>query len=147
MIKYNRTIDIAAVSSGMDADSLEFNLKSGAKKILPIGPHLIPIPVVVAGSPTWKTDVSTLTALPTLGLNLAVYNNSSTVKSITIGNTSSLASLAVGAVDANGNVGVACPPNSYTNLSMGVNQWIISSDNTLIVYLVEDDTRITAESR
>ncbi len=79
-------------------------------------------------------------------MNLAVYNNAGAVGSITIGNTPSLASQAVGTSNTSGNVGCACPPNAWTYLSMGNNQWVISSAATLIVYIIEDSTWISAQS-
>ncbi len=144
--KYNRSIDIAALADPLSIDSTNYNFQSGGKKNLPVGPHLLPIPIVTAGSPTWTTDVSTVTGLPILGLNLAIYNKSGTAGSITIGNTPSLTSQAIGAFDSSGNVGCACPPNAWTYLSMGANQWVISSTSNLVVYLIEDSSFITRES-
>ena len=146
MAKNIRTVDISALQDPLQIKAIEYNPAAGAQKSLPIGPHLLPIPIVTAGTPTWKTDVSTVTALPLIGMNLAIYNNAGAAGSITIGNTSGLTSQAIGASDANGNVGVACPPNAWTYLSMGANQWIISSAATLIVYIIEDPTSIARES-
>lgn len=146
MVKYQRVIDNAFLNSGLDVKSIEYNPASGGEKSLTVGPRLLPIPVVVTGSPTWKTDVSAATALPDLGMNLAIYNNAGAAGAVTVGQSSAVASLAIGAVDVNGNVGVACPPNAWTYLSMGANKWIISSAATIIVYIIEDPTRITKES-
>ena len=142
MAKFNRQIDQAGLSDPSSIDSITYNYPSGGNKNMSVGPHLLPIP---AGA-TWITDVSTVTGLPAMGLNLAVYNKSGTVASLTIGNSPSLASLALGVVDASGNVGVACPPNAWTYLSTGANQWIISSSNNLVVYIIEDFTYITREN-
>lgn len=144
-IKYRRAIDEAGNGSPYDADVIENNYQSGAKKVLTVGPHLIPIPT---SSPTvFTTNVSgTPVGLPKLGLNLAIYNNAGAVGTVTIGNTPSITSQAIGASDTAGNVGCACPPNAWTYLSMGNNRWVISSAATLIVYLIEDSTFISAQS-
>ena len=68
-----------------------------------------------------------------------------TVGSITAG-TGTLTALAVGATDANGNVGVACPPNAWSYLSMGYNRQIITSAATLLVYIIEDPTKFIQET-
>jgi hypothetical protein len=140
--KLQRVVDIKFVNSGLDIDSIVYNPAAGANKVLSVGPRLLPIPV--AGG--YTTNVTAVTALPTLGLNLAIYNNSGTVATVTTGNTAALTSQAIGVSDANGNVGVACAPNSYTYLSMGYNQYIIDSSANLIVYIIEDPTMIIKES-
>lgn len=143
--KINRVIPITALSDSMSIDSIVYNFQSGANKNLPIGPHLLPIPT---SSTTWTTNVSAgPVALPAIGMNLAIYNNAGTAGSITIGATSALASLAIGATDVNGNVGCACPPNAWTYLSMGNNQYVVSSAATLIVYLIDDSTYISPDAR
>lgn len=135
-----RRNDVQFQISGADAQSIEYNPASGGQKSLIVGPRLLPIPVVSGGVPSWTTNVSTATALPYFGLTLYIYNNSGTAGSVTVGQSSAVTAQAIGAVDANGNVGVACPPNSYTELSMGYNRWIVASAATLIVYIVEDPT-------
>lgn len=140
--KLQRVVDIAFLNSGPDVESIEYNPASGAQKSLLVGPRLLPIPL---SSTSWTTDASTKRALPLLGSNIAIYNNSGTVASIVIGN-SSITTLAPGVTDASGNVGVALPPNSWTNLSMSNNQYIITSASTALVYIVEDPTRIIQES-
>ena len=65
--------------------------------------------------------------------------------SIVIGNNA-ITSLAPGAVDAFGNVGVPCPPNAWTYLSMSYNQYVISSAATLLTYIIEDSTWINQET-
>jgi hypothetical protein len=132
--------------SGNDAQSLEYNPASGGQKSLIVGPRLLPISVVTGGVPGWTTNIATATALPSLGLTLYIYNNAATAGSVTVGQSSAVTAQAIGAVDANGNVGVACPPNAYTELSMGSNQWIIGSAATLICYIVEDPTTIIQQT-
>jgi hypothetical protein len=141
--KLQRVVDIKFVNSGADVSSIVYNPAAGATKVLNVGPRLLPIPT---GLGTWTTNITAATGIPTLGANLAIYNNSGTAASVTVGQSAAVASEAIGAVDANGNVGVACPPNSYTYVSMGYNQWIIGSAATLIAYIIEDPTMIIKES-
>jgi|ERR1035437_2004400 hypothetical protein len=146
MAKNNRVVDIGSLQDPSQIKSVEYNPSAGAEKVLIIGPRLIPIPIVTAGSPTWSTNISAATALPYLGANLAIYNNAGSAGSVTVGQASTVTSQAIGAFDSSGNVGVACPPNSYTYVSMGSNQWIIGSASTLIAYIIEDPTRIAQET-
>ena len=146
MAKNQRQIDIKWQQSGCDTESVEHNPSAGARKSLEIGPHLLPIPVVTSGSPSFTTNVTTATILPYVGANLYVYNNSSTAYSITIGNSSAITAQAIGASDANGNVGVACMPNAWTLLSTGLNRWVIANNASLIVYMVEDPTMFVQQS-
>jgi len=143
MAKYVRSIPSTVVADPNSIDSTSYNFQSGGKKNLPVGPHLIPIPT---SSTSWTTVVNAApVGLPKLGLNLAIYNNAGTVGTVTIGNTPTITSQAIGISDAVGNVGVPCPPNSWTYLSMGINQWIVSSAATLFVYIIEDSTFISKE--
>ncbi len=141
--KNTRVVDIKYLNSPYDADIMEYNPPSGGCKSLRVGPHLLPIPT---GLNTWTTTPTTATGLPLLGMTLYVYNNSGTAGSITVGQSAAVTSQAIGGIDANGNVGVACPPNAYTYVSMGQNQWVITSSSSLIVYIVEDPTWIAQES-
>lgn len=144
--KNNRQCDIKFQISGDDAKSMEYNPASGGQKSLTVGPRYLPIPIVSGGVPAWKTNVTTATGLPVPGMILAIYNNSGTAGSVTVGQSAAVTSQAIGAVDANGNVGVACTPNAWTYLSMGNNQWIIGSEATLIVYIMEDPTRFVQQT-
>lgn len=141
MAKNNRVIDIKFLQDSDQIKSIAYNPASGGQKSLIVGPRLLPIPI--AGG--YTTNASTRVALPILGANLAIYNNAGTVGSVTIGD-SSITALAPGATDVAGNVGAACPPNAWTYLSMGNNQYIITSGATLLVYIIEDPTRIAQES-
>jgi hypothetical protein len=141
--KFQRQIDIKWQISGNDAESMEYNPAAGACKSLRVGPRLLPIPT---GLGTWTTNVTTATALPNLGDTLYIYNNSGTAGSITVGQTAAVTAQAIGAVDANGNVGVACAPNAWTYLSMGINRWVVSNSANLVVYIVEDPTRFVEQS-
>jgi len=142
MAKNYRAIDNASLQDPLQIKAVEYNPASGGQKSLTVGPRLLPIQI--AGG--YTTNVTTATAIPFLGANLAIYNNSGTVGTVTVGQSAAVTSQAIGVSDANGNVGVACAPNSYTYLSMGNNQWIIGSAATLFVYVIEDPTRIVQES-
>jgi hypothetical protein len=141
MAKNQRVIDNAFLNGGLDAKAIEYNPASGGQKSLAVGPRLLP--VQIAGG--WTTNASAGLILPSLGLCLAIYNNSGSAGSVVI-SPASAASLAIGAVDASGNVGVACPANAWTYISTGNNQYIITSASTLIVYIIEDPTRIAQET-
>ena len=141
MAKNTRMIDQKWQISGEDAKSIEYNPASGAQKSLAVGPRLLPIQI----SGGYTTNASAGIILPEYGMNLAIYNNAGTVGSITAG-TGTLTALAVGATDANGNVGVACPPNAWSYLSMGYNRQIITSAVTLLVYVIEDPTKFIQET-
>lgn len=140
-IKYQRVVDNAFLNSGLDVDAIEYNPASGGQKSLIVGPRLLPIPI----SGGWTTNASAGLVLPSLGLSLAIYNNSGTAGSVTI-SPALTTSQAIGAVDANGNVGIACPPNAWTYLSNSTSQYIISSTSTIIVYIMEDPTRIIQQT-
>ncbi len=141
--KNARVCDQKYQISGDDAKSLEYNPASGAQKSLPIGPRLLPIPT---GMGTWTTTPNgAATPLPNLGLNIAVYNNSGTVGSIVIGGKT-IVTLAPGVIDSSGNVGVPCPPNAWTYLSMSYNQYVITSAATLLVFIIEDPTWLNQQT-
>jgi hypothetical protein len=142
MPKYTRPQNINTLQDPSSIDCVRYNLLAGADKIVNVGPKLIPIQI--AGG--YTTNVSgTPVALPVLGKNLAIYNNSGTVGTVTIGNVSTITSQAIGASDTMGNVGIPCKPNDWTYLSMGINQYIISSAATIFVYIIEDSSHIAQE--
>ncbi|HEY5236164.1 MAG TPA: hypothetical protein VIJ14_08305 [Rhabdochlamydiaceae bacterium] len=146
MAKINRVIDLAFLQDPNQIEAVQYNPASGAKKTLTVGPRLLPIPVVTAGTPGWTTSANTApVAIPYLGANLAIYNNAGTAGSVTTGGIN-MTSQAIGAVDAYGDVGIACPPNTWTYVSMGNNQYVATSAATLIVYIIEDPTWIAQET-
>lgn len=140
MAKNNRVIDNQFLQDPDQIKAVEYNPASGAQKSLAVGPRLIPIQIASG----YTTDASSKVALPYLGANLAIYN-SGALGAITIGN-SSITALAPGAADPNGNVGVACPPNTWTYVSAGNNQFVFTTAATLFVYIIEDPTRIAQET-
>jgi hypothetical protein len=141
MPKNQRVVNNDSLNSGLDIVSILYNPASGAQKSLIVGPRYLPIQI----SGGYTTNASAGLILPQLGMILAIYNNAGAVGSITIGG-SATTSLAVGATDANGNVGVACPPNAWTYISAGNNQYVFTSAATLLVYAMEDPTRLIQET-
>ena len=115
-----------------------YNDGAGAQKNLPVGPYLKPIQT---GAATYITDISAAAVRVGKGVSLSIFNNTATVQSVTIGG-STVASLAAGIVDANGKVGIALKAYEWTHVNTYDNDYIISSANTVICYVVEDDTYI-----
>lgn len=128
-----RNLDNTAVG---DAESSGFNKQAGGMKVLNIGHHLVPLANGV-------TDAS-VTAQPVeLGMTVAIYNNNSTAGAVTMGPTSSVTALGIGIVGTDKkSVGIACKPNDWTYIAVCEKGYIKTSANTLICYLVADDSRI-----
>lgn len=139
--KINRVVG-KQVQDHHSIPAVEFNQPSGAKKITEVGRRLLPIPT----STTPTCNVVAATALPAQGKNIAVYNNASTLATITVGSDATVTAQAAGTVDVNGNPGIPCAPNSWTYIACGPQQWIIASTATLLVYLIDDDTYIRQEA-
>lgn len=126
--------------------NLEYNESSGSKKVSEVGRHLLPLKFISAGVVAYTTDASTAKRLDNPGKSLAVYNNSGSLGSITLGKIAAApASLAAGATDASGNVGVPCKPNDWTYIACDDNYWVISSAATLLVFVIDDKTAIKQE--
>lgn len=131
------------VEDPSNVQNLIYNRASGGQKNLPVGPFLKPL---LKADQTFTTDASTAIAIKP-GSVLAIFNKStSTAYSITLGDDNTVAAQAIGAVDANGNVGVACKPNDWSYVSMFTKRWAITNNNNLVVYLIEDDSYIIDES-
>jgi hypothetical protein len=123
---------------------LQYNNPSGARKSVPMGQHLLPLPTPGVGN-GYTTNVSTAAyALPSAGKSVAVYNSSGSMGAIVLGTASTIVSLSAGATDVSGNVGLPCPPNAWTTFAAGYANWIISSASTLLVFLVNDESSIQA---
>jgi hypothetical protein len=120
-------------------DNYEYDQYSGSQKVSEVGRNLLPIPV----GTSWTTTPTAATALPSAGKNVAVYNNSASIGTINFGSSSSIVSLAAGAIDLNGNVGLPVPPASWAYFAAGINTWVISSASTMLVFLINDSTDIT----
>jgi hypothetical protein len=119
--------------------NLKYNDAAGSEKVSEVGRHLLPIP---NSATTWTTNVTAATPLARMGKNLAVYNNSGTVASITLGEDNTITSLAAGVTDSSGHVGIALMPNAWTYVACGKQNWVIASASTVLVYLIDDDTSI-----
>ena len=139
-----RNIPGQAVQDPCAIDNYEYDQYSGSQKISEVGRNLLPIPT---GASSWTTTPTSATALPSAGKNVAVYNNSAAVGTVNFGSSGSIASLAAGVIDANGNAGLPVAPNSWAYFAAGTNTWIISSVATMLVFLINDDTSITVQSQ
>lgn len=124
--------------------NLEYNNAAGSKKVSEVGRHLLPLG---DGSGGYTTNATTIKVLPALGQNLAVYNNSGSVGSITLGEANTQASLASGVTDGTGHVGIPCVPNAWTYIACDMSQWVIASASTLLVFLIDDNTSIRQQSQ
>lgn len=126
---------------------LEFNPPAGSQKVSEVGRSLLPLKYINAGTLTYTTDASTARILDGPGACLAVYNNSGSLGSITLGSGNSAPTvLAAGATNTNGGVGIPCAPNAWTYIACSNNNWVISSASTLLVFLIEDNTAIKVEN-
>jgi len=111
-----------ALGSG-DSAGQSYNKYSGAVKHLPTGP-VLQILGPINAKVTFKR-----------GANLWIYNNANAVGWIALYDASASDPTPSSLSNA-----IACPPNSYTMISSGLNNAIIGSASTLGAYLVTDDT-------
>lgn len=119
-----------------DVEANGFNKQAGGAKVLNIGHHLLPLPNGV-------TDASSAAQPVEQGMSIAIYNNSGTVGTVTMGPDATVTSLALGAVGTDKkSVGIACKPNDWTYIAVCDKGYIKTSANTLICYLIADDSRI-----
>ena len=147
MAKNNRNLQGQHIQDPSTLANLEYNDAAGSKKVSEVGRHLVPLKFVSGGAVAYTTDASTARRLDSPGKCLAVYNNSGSVGSVTLGNVQSApSSLAAGVTDSNGNVGIACKPNDWTYIACADNYWVISSASTLLVYAIDDNTAIKQEA-
>lgn len=140
-----RTIPGSGVVDPGSISSIQYNDAAGSKKVSEVGKHLLPIPVVSAGVLSYVTTVTgTPIPLPRMGMNLAVYNNDTAIHAITLGEsaTSPAAALAVGITDANGHVGIPCPPAAWTYIATSSQQWVVADNSKLLIFLIDDNSQI-----
>lgn len=132
------TLDPSAIAN------VEYNDAAGSKKVSEVGRHNLPFPFISGGSVSYTTNLTTARPLPKKGMPLAVYNNSGTVHSVTLGESASspAAALAAGVTDAAGHVGVPCTPNAWTYIATGTKTWVIADSASLLVFLVSDNSSI-----
>ncbi len=142
MAKNIRQLNGYNVQDPSSIDNLEYNPMSGAQKVTEVGRHLIAIP---KADGTFTTNVTTATALPSLGRNLAVYNNAGTIASLTLGEDATITVLAAGVTDASGHVGIPLQPNAWTYIACSMQGWAIASAATVLVFLIDDTSYIRQE--
>lgn len=122
-----------------ETEDLKFNHASGADKVVSAGHHLKPI---VASSSSFTTNATTKLCIGK-GVTLAIFNNSGTVVSVTLGD-SSVVSQSAGAVQAGTDfVGIPLKPYEFTYLNTFDKDYVVTSSASALVYIVEDDTNIT----
>lgn len=139
IIRSRKSRDIRDIGAIAD---MTYNEAAGSRKSSDFGHYLVPIDDGAGGKTTTATSVKALA----LGVTLAVYNNDSSVHAIRLSASSSATALAAGIVDsASGEVGIPIPPNSYKILNNYTMQYLIADSNKLIVMIVLDDSRVTAE--
>lgn len=131
------------VKNNIDQASIEnqaYNEKAGAQKNMEVGRSLLPLD---DGAGAKTTNAATARSIPK-GRNLAVFNNAATVAAITLGDESTVAALAPGAVDAvgNGHVGIPCTPNDWTFIACWDKTFVRASAATLLVFVIADDTDV-----
>lgn len=127
-------------------DNLEYSNSAGSKKVSEVGRHLIPLKFISGGAVAYTTDASTARRLDKAGACLAVYNSDTTLHAVTV-STASIAALAAGTTDVNGNVGIPCAPGAWTYIACDSALFVITNDATLLVFLIDDESSITIEQK
>lgn len=145
MSKKVRSINSGRIVDPSTLENLKYNNPAGSQKVSEVGRHLIPLKYISGGVLTYTTDASTARVLDNAGTCLAIYNNSGTIQSVTLNEASTIVSLAPGVTDAAGHVGIPCMPNSWTYIACGYSNWVITSNASLLVFLIDDETYITVE--
>lgn len=139
--KFVRKQNNDAVEDAANVNALTYNRYSGAFKNLQVGPMLEPLDNGAGGFTTNATTAKSVVR----GSSIAVYNNSSTLYSLTLGTDSSVVVLASGVTDANGNVGYPCKPNDWTYLNVGELTHLIAQNVALLVFVIRDDTNVQVQ--
>lgn len=121
-------------------DSLKYNEQAGADKNVTVGPHLKPLRKT---DMTYTTDASGGMTVPA-GAQLAIYNSTGSVGAITVSPAVATA-LAPGVTDVNGNVGVPCPPNTWSYVSVWDRTFIQTTAATIMVFLINDDSTVSSK--
>jgi hypothetical protein len=145
MDNLKRTSGNQALDSGTIAN-IGFNEAAGVHKVAQAGLKLKPLPLT---GTTFTTDASTIRKIQP-GSTLALFNNNTTVAAFRLSKKEDAAALAAGAVDNTagdgfGDVGVPVAAGAwhYTNAVDCDN--IITSAATLLVFLVEDESRVATK--
>lgn len=129
--KVKNNIDQASITNQT------YNERAGAEKTISVGPNLL---ALNDGANGFTTNAFAAKALPAKGKNLAIYNNSGIVASVTLGEDATIAALAAGVCDAQGHVGIPCPPNEWSFIACWDKQWVRTSATTLLVFLIADES-------
>jgi hypothetical protein len=140
--KIERKLKINSTNDPSSIQAVTYNHQVGAQKNMEMGHHLIPIPT---SATTFTADVSgSAVALPSKGITLAIYNNSSTAYAVTLGD-SAVTTLAIGVTNAAGSVGIPCTPNNWTYIATFDKTHVISNSSNLKVMIVADSTVINSQ--
>lgn len=115
---------------------LVYSEQAGSLKTSMIGYHLIPLSDNAGGFTTNATTARPIKK----GAILAIYNNGSSVRSLTFGTAPTVTALGPGVTDSSGNVGYVCAPNSWSYFASYNNNWVITNHADLIVYEISDDS-------
>jgi hypothetical protein len=147
MEKFNRNSGNQALDSGAIANQ-SYNEAAGVHKVAQAGLKLKPLPLTAV---TFTTDASTARKLPEKGMTLAIYNNAGAVGAFRLSKAAAPSALAAGVVDNSvgdgfGDVGVPVPPNSWHYTNSFDAATIITSAATMLVFLVEDESRLTPKA-
>ena len=134
--KIVRQIDSKQVADPSLVSASTYNQAVGAQKNMDMGHHLRPISI---DGTTYTTDLTTSRGVGK-GKTLAIYNNSSTLYSVTLGD-STVTSLAPGVVSG-ANAGIPCQPNTWTYVATYDKDWAITNNVALLCFVVEDPTYI-----
>lgn len=139
-----RTVPSFNVLDPSAIENTTYNDAAGSRKVTEVGRHNLPFPFISGGAVAYTTNLTTALPLPKKGMGLAVYNNSSAVHAITLGESASspAAALAAGVTDAAGHVGVPCTANAWTYIATGTKTWVIADSASLLVFLVSDNSEI-----
>jgi hypothetical protein len=139
-IKTKRVLQTGLVEDPASVDAIVYSRQTAAFKSSHVGTNLIPI---YTGS-SYTTDASSGIILPKQGCLLAVYNKDTSVHSIAMAlNAANLPSaLAAGVTNSNGSVGIPVAPSTWLLVAAFTNTYILTDNNNLLVYLINDDSAI-----
>jgi hypothetical protein len=139
--KLIRQIDGYNVLDPSAIAAIQHSDPAGSQKVSEVGRLPLPFPYISGGAVAYTTNLTTSRPLPRIGLGLAVYNNDTSVHSITVSQATT-AALAAGVTNAGGNVGIPCTPGTWTYIATGVNNWVVADSANLLVFLIADNTSI-----
>ncbi len=118
-----------------------YNEAVGAQKNMEMGHHLRPVNI---DGTSYTTDLTTAVGVGS-GKTLAVYNNSNTLYSITLGTDPTVTSLSSGAVSGD-NAGIPCKTNDWTYIALYDKPFAIAENVALLCFVVEDPTYVSDQN-